>query len=93
MSEETKLFADKASQEIYEKAKRDSVSTVFSKAAELKPCPIGSAGDCCKHCGMGPCRVPEPKTAGAVRKVGRRATGPITRRSCHQASGAKCTNS
>ena len=70
MSEGNKLFADKASQEIYEKAKRDSVSTVFSKAAELKPCPIGSAGDCCKHCGMGPCRVPEPKTEGAIRKVG-----------------------
>ncbi|HPV40450.1 MAG TPA: anaerobic carbon-monoxide dehydrogenase catalytic subunit [Spirochaetota bacterium] len=70
MSEEKKLFADRASQEIYEKARRDSVSTVFDKAAELKPCPIGSAGDCCKHCGMGPCRVPEPKSAGAVRKVG-----------------------
>ncbi len=67
MSEENKLFADKASQEIYDKAKRDSVSTVFTKAAELKPCPIGSAGDCCKHCGMGPCRVPEPKTEGAIR--------------------------
>ncbi|MBN1496067.1 MAG: anaerobic carbon-monoxide dehydrogenase catalytic subunit [Spirochaetes bacterium] len=70
MSEETKLFVDRASQEIYEKARKDGVNTVFDKAAELKACPIGSAGDCCKHCGMGPCRVPEPKTPGAVRKHG-----------------------
>jgi carbon-monoxide dehydrogenase catalytic subunit len=70
MSEENKLFADKASQEIYEKTKKDSVSTVFDRAADLKPCPIGAAGDCCKNCGMGPCRVPAPKQANAVRKVG-----------------------
>jgi anaerobic carbon-monoxide dehydrogenase catalytic subunit len=70
MTDSKKLFSDKASEEIFEKVKKDSVDTVFSRAAELKACPIGAAGDCCKHCGMGPCRVPEPKTAGAKRKVG-----------------------
>jgi carbon-monoxide dehydrogenase catalytic subunit len=75
---EKKLFADKASAEIYEKAKKDGVSTVFSRAADLKPCPIGAAGDCCKICGMGPCRVPEPKQAGAPRKVGLCGATPET---------------
>ncbi|HOD15291.1 MAG: anaerobic carbon-monoxide dehydrogenase catalytic subunit [Spirochaetes bacterium] len=70
MTDGKKLFSDQASEEIYEKVKKDAVETVFSRAAELKACPIGAAGDCCKHCGMGPCRVPEPKSAGAVRKVG-----------------------
>jgi carbon-monoxide dehydrogenase catalytic subunit len=70
VSGEKKLFADKASKEIYEKAKKDAVSTVFSRAADMKPCPIGAAGDCCKHCGMGPCRVPEPKQPGPGRKAG-----------------------
>ncbi len=70
MSEGKKLFADKASQEIYEKVKKDSVDTVFSRAADMKPCPIGAAGDCCKNCAMGPCRVPAPKKEGAPRKVG-----------------------
>jgi carbon-monoxide dehydrogenase catalytic subunit len=31
--------------------------TVFDRAAELKPCPIGSTGVCCRMCGMGPCRL------------------------------------
>ena len=70
MSDSKKLFSDQASVEMYEKAKKDSVDTAFDRAAELKACPIGAAGDCCKHCGMGPCRVPEPKSAGAKRKVG-----------------------
>lgn len=31
--------------------------TVFERAAELKPCPIGAAGVCCRMCAMGPCRL------------------------------------
>jgi len=52
---------DKATQELIEKATRDGVNTVFDRADSMKPCPIGAVGSCCKHCGMGPCRVPLPK--------------------------------
>lgn len=31
--------------------------TVFDRAAEVKPCPIGATGVCCRMCAMGPCRL------------------------------------
>ena len=52
---------DKATQELYDKARADEVSTAFDRADSLKPCPIGSVGSCCKNCSMGPCRIPLPK--------------------------------
>jgi len=58
--EETKSI-DNASIRMMEKAAKDGVDTAFDRAKELKPCPIGMVGSCCKHCGMGPCRVPLPK--------------------------------
>ena len=33
------------------------ISTAFSRADEMKPCPIGADGMCCKVCYMGPCRL------------------------------------
>jgi len=57
---ETKSI-DQASIELIEKAAKDGVNTVFDRAEAMKPCPIGAVGSCCKHCGMGPCRVPLPK--------------------------------
>jgi carbon-monoxide dehydrogenase catalytic subunit len=48
---------DKASLEMMEKAARDGVTTAFDRASEMSQCAIGAAGSCCKHCGMGPCRV------------------------------------
>ena len=57
---ETKSI-DKASIEMMEKAARDGVNTAFDRSEAMKPCPIGLVGSCCKHCGMGPCRVPLPK--------------------------------
>ena len=39
------------------KAERDGVETSFHRAAGMKPCPIGAQSACCKHCGMGPCRL------------------------------------
>jgi carbon-monoxide dehydrogenase catalytic subunit len=39
------------------KAKRDGVETAFDRAASMKACPIGVESACCKHCGMGPCRL------------------------------------
>jgi carbon-monoxide dehydrogenase catalytic subunit len=52
---------DQATLKVLEKAKADGVSTVFDRAEEMKPCPIGAEGSCCKNCSMGPCRVPAPK--------------------------------
>ncbi|MBN1161411.1 MAG: anaerobic carbon-monoxide dehydrogenase catalytic subunit [Dehalococcoidales bacterium] len=52
---------DQATQELIEKAEKEGINTAFDRADSLKPCPIGAAGSCCKHCGMGPCRVPLPK--------------------------------
>jgi carbon-monoxide dehydrogenase catalytic subunit len=57
---ETKSI-DKASIEMIEKAASDGVNTAFDRAETMKPCPIGMVGSCCKHCGMGPCRVPLPR--------------------------------
>jgi len=59
MAEEKSV--DRATLEMLAKAKADRVSTVFDRAEEMKPCPIGADGSCCKHCAMGPCRVPAPK--------------------------------
>jgi len=61
MAEEETKSIDSASVKMIEKAVRDGANTVFDRAETMKPCPIGSVGSCCKHCGMGPCRVPLPK--------------------------------
>jgi len=44
---------------LLERAEEIGVTTVFERAADLQPCPIGSGqrGACCKICGMGPCRL------------------------------------
>ncbi len=70
MAEEKAISVDKATLDLYEKAKKDNINTVFDRASDMKPCPIGAEGSCCKNCSMGPCRVPEPKKEGQERKVG-----------------------
>jgi len=57
---ETKSI-DQGTLELIEKAAKDGVNTTYDRAETVKACPIGSVGSCCKHCGMGPCRVPLPK--------------------------------
>jgi len=52
---------DLASLELLDKAGTDQVSLAFDRAEQAQPCPIGAMGSCCKHCGMGPCRVPLPR--------------------------------
>ena len=42
----------------------ENISTVFSRAASTKPCPIGADGACCKMCAMGPCRLVGKTTRG-----------------------------
>ena len=42
---------------LLEIAETEGISTAFSRAEEMKPCPIGHKGACCAHCFMGPCRL------------------------------------
>ena len=53
--------------QMLQKAAEDGVETAFTRAAEMKACPIGADSACCKHCFMGPCRL-NPKDPYA--KVG-----------------------
>ncbi len=61
MAEAETKSIDNASIKMIDKAASDGVNTAFDRAETKKPCPIGVEGSCCKHCGMGPCRVPPPK--------------------------------
>ncbi|MBN2077124.1 MAG: anaerobic carbon-monoxide dehydrogenase catalytic subunit [Dehalococcoidales bacterium] len=61
MAENDAKSIDKGTLELLEKAAADGVNTAFDRADAMKPCPIGAVGSCCKHCGMGPCRVPLAK--------------------------------
>jgi len=38
-------------------AEAEGISTAFSRAEAMKPCPIGHDGACCRNCAMGPCRL------------------------------------
>ena len=44
-------------QQMCDQACKEGMTTIFDRAADMKPCPIGAEGSCCKHCAMGPCRV------------------------------------
>ena len=52
-----KRSIDSASQALIEEAEKKGISTMFSRAQEMKPCPIGGSGACCRVCSMGPCRL------------------------------------
>ena len=41
-----------------------TVETAFSRAEQIKPCPVGEDSSCCKHCFMGPCRLVGKVTRG-----------------------------
>jgi carbon-monoxide dehydrogenase catalytic subunit len=53
---------DVASQKMIKRAQELGVETIFDRAQNMKPCNIGAQGTCCKNCGMGPCRLPLPKS-------------------------------
>lgn len=55
---------DPAAQEMLIRADQLGVSTAFSRAEAMPPCNIGSAGMCCKMCGMGPCRLTQDGQTG-----------------------------
>lgn len=52
-----------ASIKVLEKVRREGVSTAFQRAKELKPCPFGVDGTCCRMCFMGPCRTTEDEVS------------------------------
>jgi carbon-monoxide dehydrogenase catalytic subunit len=56
--------ADPAAQEMLIRADELGIGTAFSRADEMVPCNIGSAGMCCKICGMGPCRLTKDGQTG-----------------------------
>ncbi len=62
MAEAETKSIDTASIKMIKKAADDGVNTAFDRAEKMKPCPIGAVGSCCTNCGMGPCRVPLPKS-------------------------------
>src|SRR5512136_2230577 len=64
MSDLEKKSIDPATIQMLKKAQADGCETIFDRADTMKPCPIGAEGSCCKHCAMGPCRVPAPKKKG-----------------------------
>jgi len=43
--------------QMLQKVADDGFETAFTRAADMKPCPIGADSACCKHCFMGPCRL------------------------------------
>jgi carbon-monoxide dehydrogenase catalytic subunit len=49
--------ADPAAIEVLSWAEEAGISTAFSRADEMRPCPIGAESMCCKVCYMGPCRL------------------------------------
>jgi carbon-monoxide dehydrogenase catalytic subunit len=55
---------DPAAQEMLIYANELGISTAFTRADDLVPCNIGSAGMCCKLCGMGPCRLTKDGQTG-----------------------------
>jgi len=55
---------DPAACEMLEIVEAKGLSTAFQRAAEMKPCPIGNKGACCKNCAMGPCRLTKEGQVG-----------------------------
>jgi carbon-monoxide dehydrogenase catalytic subunit len=70
MSEKRIKSIDEATIELIQKAERENISTVFSRADEIKPCPIGVEESCCKICSMGPCRLPRSKKGEKKERIG-----------------------
>jgi len=55
---------DPAAQQMLIRADELGIGTAFTRADDMVPCNIGSAGMCCKICGMGPCRLTKDGQTG-----------------------------
>jgi carbon-monoxide dehydrogenase catalytic subunit len=67
MAEKTAIrlkTVDPAAAIMLEQADEMGITTAFSRAAAMAPCPIGEDGKCCKNCHMGPCRLVKPGQRG-----------------------------
>jgi carbon-monoxide dehydrogenase catalytic subunit len=68
MAKEKRSYEEKtidlAAQEMLIRADELGIGTAFSRADDMVPCNIGSAGMCCKLCGMGPCRLTKDGQTG-----------------------------
>jgi carbon-monoxide dehydrogenase catalytic subunit len=67
MSKEQRLRTiDPAAAAVLARADALGISTAFSRAETMRPCPIGSgeSGICCKNCFMGPCRLTKDGQVG-----------------------------
>lgn len=53
-----------AAEVMLEKAAEMNIGTAFDRVDEMKPCPIGAKGLCCKNCAMGPCRLTKEGQVG-----------------------------
>jgi len=62
LADPIKASIDVATQEMISRAQELGIETIFDRAENMKPCNIGVQGTCCKNCGMGPCRLPLPKS-------------------------------
>jgi anaerobic carbon-monoxide dehydrogenase catalytic subunit len=62
LADPVEASVDIATQMMIERAHDLQIETVFDRAVKMKPCNIGVQGTCCKNCGMGPCRLPLPKS-------------------------------
>lgn len=58
------MSQDPATQQMLIRAEELGISTAFSRADDMVACNIGSAGMCCKLCGMGPCRLTKDGQTG-----------------------------
>ena len=62
LADPVRASIDEATQMMLNRAQELGIDTVFDRAAVMKQCNIGVQGTCCKNCGMGPCRLPLPKS-------------------------------
>jgi len=61
---------DKTSQDLAKKAEEKGISTAYKRREQMKACPIGAQGMCCKHCNMGPCRITPKNPTGICGATG-----------------------
>jgi carbon-monoxide dehydrogenase catalytic subunit len=59
-----KKSIDPAVCDMLEMCEEQGITTAFDRAEQMKPCPIGNKGACCKHCAMGPCRLTKEGQVG-----------------------------
>ena len=58
MSDVSKKSIDKATQEMLEKAAKESITTIWDRHEAMQPqCGFGQLGICCTNCLLGPCRI------------------------------------